>query len=133
MEILLEYYKGMEKGLLVSPLENNERLKKIDGQDYWFNYGVLLEHELLKGEVHFGTTNRAKYNPTGGLTSKGIDLVEDFIDQSVEDLEAVNNNASSNAFSHLEKINKLTKIWLQHGNLYRQAADLLANLIAQLQ
>lgn len=62
MEILLEYYKGMRQGLLVSPLENNERLKKIDGQDYWFNYGVLLEHGLLKGKVHFGTTNEAKCN-----------------------------------------------------------------------
>ena len=132
MEILLEYYKGMQEGRLVSPLETNERLQEIDGRDYWFNYGVLVEHGLLRGEVRYGTTNTAKYVPTGELTSIGIKLVEDFIDQSMENLETVDNNVPSNTVSPIEKIIRLTTIWLQDANLYIQAADLLANLITQL-
>ena len=51
LEILLDYYKAMRNQTGIPHQENNEKLKNIDRREYNFNYGYLVKHNLVHGQI----------------------------------------------------------------------------------
>ena len=85
----------------------------------------------MEGAPHRGTFGNEQWAPIGGLTAKGTDVVETFIDRCIEHTPDVKTRISS-AASYLKKIVELSKIWVSNLDLYNRAVELFASLISSL-
>lgn len=130
LEILLDYYKSMRNQTGIPRQENNEKLRELDKKDYAFNYGYLVKHSLVKGEINYSDNGIECFTPSGGITGVGMDIVEKFIDGCVESTEKIKNKIIDKTLSTLEKIVELTTIWASNPDLYQQAWELLSSLIS---
>ena len=129
LEILFDHYKAMRNQTHIPDQEDNEKLKEIDSKDYDFNYGYLLKHNLVEGEIIRSTNGTEHFTPYGGITGTGMDIVEQFIDECVENIEKVENKTIDKSLSFVNKITEITTIWVANADLFQQALDLLALLI----
>ena len=130
LEILLDYYKAMRNHTGFPNQVDNEKLKEIDENDYDFNRLYLQKHDLVEGEIFRDDDGAEFFSPTGGITAKGMDIVEKFIDGCIENIEKTENKIIEKTLSNLEKIMKLVIIWNTNPNLYQQAWELLSSLIS---
>ena len=133
LEILLSYYKAMRNQESIPDQTDNEKLKNIDKKDYEFNYGYLVKKDLLKGTIHRSTDGTEHFAPTGGITGHGIDIIENFIDKSVNKIQESGITFANNAPKHVDKISELIMIWSKNMDLYQSAADFLQSLISLAQ
>ena len=129
LEILLDYYKAMRNQTRIPLQENSEKLRDIAKKDYDFNYGYLVKHYLVDGQSHYSTDGIEHITPNGGITGSGMDIVETFIDNCIDDVKKVENKIIDNALSYLDKITELLIIWSKNAELYQNAWELLTNLI----
>lgn len=129
LEILLDYYKAMRNQSRIPYQEDNEKLREIDKRDYEFNYGYLVKHDLVQGDIDRSDDGIEYFTPNGGITGHGMDIVEIFIDGCVENVEKVENKIIDKTLSNLNKIIELTTIWTTNVDLYQQAWELLSSLI----
>jgi len=120
-EILFEYYNAMRNN------RSPEKLTHIDSKDYNFNFGYLVEHDLLNGVVHYSDDGVAHYTPNGGITGKGMDIVESFIDKCAKNADRT--DPIDNSDSYIKKINLLLTIWANNPILNQQSWDILSSLI----
>jgi hypothetical protein len=130
LEILLDYYKAMRNQTGIPEQEDNEKLREIDEKDYEFNYGYLVKHDLVKGEITPSDDGIEYFTPNGGITGYGMDVVERFIDGCVENTEKVENKIIDKTLSTLDKIMELATIWTANPDLYQKAWELLSSLIS---
>lgn len=129
LEILLDYYKAMRNQTRIPHQEDNERLKETDVKDYNFNYGYLVKHYLVEGQAHHSDDGTEYFTPVGGITGAGMDIVENFIDDCVENAQKATNKIIDNTLSYLNKLVELFTIWTTNIDLYQQAWELLSSLI----
>lgn len=129
-EILFDHYKSARNQTLLPSQDNNEKLKKIDKKDYVFNYAYLATHDLINASSHHFKGSATKhFTPIDGITGKGMDVVERFIDNCVESTKKTKNKIITNSLSYLEKIAELVILWSNNSDLFQQALEFLANLI----
>jgi len=125
MEILLDHYKALrnQSGLKF------KKLKNIPGNDYEFNYGYLVEHNLVRGSRDHLTDGTAVYTPSGGITGHGMDIVENFIRGSRKKVEESGNKIIDKTLSYVDQIAQLVIIWSNNSELFQQALEFLRSLI----
>ena len=107
----------------------SENQNCCDTKDYDFNYGYLVKHFLVEGEVHSSDDGTECFTPCGGITGDGMDIVESFIDGCVENIEKVENKVFDKTLSNLNKITELAALWATNRDLYQQAWEFMAQLI----
>lgn len=130
LEILLDYYKAMRNQTGIPHQGDNEKLKEIDHKNYDFNYGYLIKHDLVNGQIDHSNNGVEYFTPIGGITGSGMDVVETFVNKSVENIEKVENKIIDKTLSYFDKIVELVSIWNMNLNLYQQAWELLSSLIS---
>lgn len=129
MEILFDYYKAMKNQTGIPHQNDNPKLKEIDSKEYDFNYGYLVKHDLVKGEIHHSDGGTEHFTPNGGIEGLGMDIVETFIDNCVENTEKTTKNVISKSMSYLDKIAELVIIWSNNSDLFYQSLEFLASLL----
>ncbi len=98
---------------------------------FWNN----LVHELylfaiVKGTIDYSDDGTEFFGPTGGITGDGMDIVENFIDKSVNKIKESKIPFTNTTSSYVDKISELITIWAKNLELYQIAADLLQSLIS---
>ena len=126
MRILLNYYKAAEDHDSIHNIEGNKELKRDDLKAYDFNYGYLVDSRLLHGAQHYSWDGVPSYAATGGITSKGIDVVEEFINKCVENTPPIK---EKNLSSYASKISELLNLWASNSDLLASALELLFSSI----
>ena len=104
----------------------DERLEGISLEEYaWTSY-YLIEHNLVRGEI---TSTRAGASAWAGrITGHGIDIIENLIDKSIEQVEENKISFTNKSSPYLEKLLELTIIWSKNPDLYQQAWEWLTSL-----
>ena len=64
-----------------------------------------------------------------GMSAKGIDVVERFINEGTENTIKVGQNVLKKSFSYPERIMELITIWGENTELFQQILELLSSLI----
>ena len=126
MRILLNYYRAAEERAPAHDIEGNKELERVYPKTYGFNYGYLVESGLLCGEKHYSDDGVPSYAATGGITSKGIDVVEEFIDRCIEITPLIKEKTIS---SYANKIAELLNLWASNSSLLASALELLFSII----
>ena len=132
LEILTQFYKSARNNTKIPYQSDNEQLKLIPDNIYNFNYGYLVKKGLLKGSIDYSDDGTECATPTGGITSDGIDIVEDFVDRCVEEIKNSKNQMIDNSLSTIEKLTELALIWSKHTELYQHALEILNQILIQL-
>ena len=126
MRILLNYYRAAEERAPAHDIEGNKELERANPDVYDFNYGYLVDSGLLNGEQHHSWDGVPNYVDTGGITSKGIDVVEEFIDMCVEITPLIKEKTIS---SYASKIVELFNLWASNSGLLASALELLPPIL----
>ena len=127
MRILLSYYKAERNGIPIGDLKNNEELGQIDSTDYRFNYGWLVNHELLRGEVLRTRNGKEIYVPTGGITGKGQDDVESFLNRCAKDVQQARSLGPISGY--VDKITELFRLLATDPSLLESVLELLSSVL----
>ena len=85
-----------------------------------------MDSGLLRGERHDSDDGVPSYADTGGITPKGIDVVEEFIDRCVEITPRIKEKTGSN---YASKIAELLNLWTSDSGLLASALDLLQSIL----
>ena len=92
------------------------------------NLAYLIEHELVYGEIYYAMGGAGNARASKGITGKGMDIVESFVEQCEKDL-GKSKKILKKTLSYSEKITELVLIWAENIELYQQAIELLMSLI----
>jgi len=104
----------------------DERLEGISLEEYaWTSY-YLIEHNLVHGKI--SSTNAGAIAWAGRITGRGIDIIENLIDKSIEQVEENKISFTNKSSPYLEKLLELTIIWSKNPDLYQQAWEWLTSL-----
>ena len=128
LKVLSVLYQAAKEGKPVPGTMKDERLKGISFEEYnWASY-YLIEHNLAHGKI---TSSRAGPSGWAGrITGYGIDIIEDFIDKSIGNIEENKISFTSKSAPYLDKLLELITIWSKNPDLHQQAWDLLTSLIS---
>lgn len=106
----------------------DERLEGISLEEYQWTSYYLIEHNLVRGEIT--TTRAGAIAWAGRITGRGIDIIENLIDRSIEQVEENKISFTSKSSSYLDKLLELIIIWSNNLDLYQKAWELLTSLIS---
>lgn len=127
LKVLSRIYRSYNEGKPVPGTIAEVGIEGITVSDYMRVSYYLIEHNLVYGEIT--ETNAGSISWAGRITGPGIDLIERFIDKSIEQVEKKKISFVSKLSPYLEKLTELFGIWSTHLELFQQAAELLTKLI----
>lgn len=128
MKVLSILYQAAKEGKPVPGTLKDERLKGISFEEYGWTSYYLIEHNLARGTIT--TTNAGSHGWAGRITGHGIDIIEDFIDKSIETIEEEKISFAGKSASYLDKLLELIIIWSKNPDLYQQAWEQFTSLIS---
>jgi len=87
----------------------------------------LVNHNLAEGH---STSTRGGYSVWADhVTGRGMDIIENLIDKSIEQVEEKKISFIAKSAPYLEKLIELAIIWAKNPELWRQAWELLTSLV----
>jgi len=92
----------------------------------WTSYYLITHHlaeggmDKAGGQVHAWASH---------ITGRGIDIIENLIDKSIEQVENKSISFTHKASSYLDKLLELVIIWSKNPDLHQQAWEFLTHLV----
>jgi len=87
----------------------------------------LIKHNLADGHISKGGGYQAWADH---VTGRGMDIIENLIDKSIEQIEKNKISFTHKLSPYLEKLLELIVIWSKNPDLYQPAWELLTRLIS---
>jgi len=91
----------------------------------WASY-YLITHNLVDGSMDKAGGHVLAW--ANHISERGMDVIEKFIDTSIEQVEENKISISNKAVTYVEKLLELFVIWSKNPELQQQAWDLLTEL-----
>jgi len=127
LKVLSILYQSAKEGKNPPGTMKDPGLEGISIKEYQWTSYYLIENKLCHGKIQPTTGGVAAW--AGRITDRGIKIIENLIDESVEQAQENKISISNKAITYLEKLSELLIIWSKDPDLYQQAWELLTDLI----
>lgn len=128
LKVLSILYQSAKEGTSLPGTIRDERLEGITIEEYQWTSYYLIEHHLSHGKIL--STNAGALAWAGRITGHGIDIIENLINKSIENVEENKISFISKSSPYLDKLLELTIIWSKNPEIYQQAWELLTSSIS---
>ena len=128
LKVLSILYQTAKEGKSLPGTIKDERLKGITLEEYQWTSYYLIEQHLVHGKI--SSTTAGAHAWAGRITGRGIDIIENLIDKSIESVEESKISFAGKSAPYLDKLLELTIVWSKNPDLYQQAWELLTSLIS---
>ena len=129
MHILFDFYNASKNQTGIPEQRDSDALKDIDKNDYDFNLLYLVKNRSLDGRTLHRWGGQEVAAITGGISAKGIDIVERFVDEGTEHTISAGHMVLKKSLSYPERIMELLTIWGENTELFQQILESLSYLI----
>jgi len=127
LKLLSILYQSAKEGKNPPGVIIDPRLKGITIKEYHWTSYYLIENKLCYGKIVSTTGGIGSW--AGRITGRGMAIIENLIDKSVEQAQENKISISNKAITYLEKLSELLIIWSKDPDLHQQAWELLTDLI----
>lgn len=124
LKVLSMLYQNDKAGK--SPPGTINDLNGLTLDEYHWASLWLIKHNLAEGHISKGGGYQAWANH---VTGHGMDVVENFIDKSLEQIDETKVSIAVKSSTYVEKLLELAIIWSKNPDLYQQAWELLSSII----
>lgn len=129
--IISKFYKAAKEGKWYINKNEDEALAKISDIDYCFNCYYLIEKYILKGDVR-ATTGGEVHPTVFRISAGGIDVIDEIVDNSIENLQKEENLEIEASISTTEKFTKFYDRCVGGTSMCKFALDMLDKILTNI-
>ena len=127
LKVLSILYQSAREGKNPPGTMKDPGLEGISIKEYQWTSYYLIENNLCHGKIQSTTGGVNAW--AGRITDRGIKIIENLIDKSVEQVQENKISITSKAITYLQKLTELLIIWSNNPDLHEKAWELLTSLI----
>ena len=129
--ILSTFYKVAKEGKWYISKNEDKELVKIPDNEYEFNCYYLIQKYLLEGDVSTASGGSV-YTTVSRISASGIDVIDDLVDKSIENLQKEEGLKIEESISTTEKFMKFYDRCVGGSSMCQFALNMLDKILTNI-